>query len=72
MLVLSQVNVPGEQPIDVNWKVRDEKGSFKIIDVTVSGISMSVTQRDEFTAVINQNGGRVQGLIDALRRKVSQ
>ena len=30
---------------------------------------MSVTQRDEFAAVIRQNGGKVEGLIKALRRK---
>ena len=37
----------------------------------VEGISMSVTQRDEFAAVIRQTGGRVDGLIKALRRKTA-
>ena len=30
---------------------------------------MSVTQRDEFAAVIRSSGGKVEGLLAALRRK---
>ena len=32
---------------------------------------MSVTQRDEFVSVIRQTGGKVSGLIKALRKKTS-
>ncbi len=71
-LVFSQIEITGKQPIPVNWRVRNRNGSPKIIDVTVEGVSMSVTQRDEFAAVIRQNGGRVSGLIKALRRKTSE
>lgn len=71
-LVISQIEIAGQQPIPVNWKVRDKNGTHKIIDVTVEGISMSVTQRDEFAAVIRQNGGQVAGLIKALRRKTGE
>ena len=35
----------------------------------VEGISMSVTQRDEFAAVIRRSGGKVEGLLAALRKK---
>lgn len=68
-LVITRIEITGNSPIPVNWKVRGKEGAFKIIDVTVEGISMSVTQRDEFAAVIRQNGGKVEGLIKALRRK---
>jgi phospholipid transport system substrate-binding protein len=71
-LVISQIEITGQQPIPVNWKVRDRNGGHKIIDVTVEGISMSVTQRDEFAAVIRQSGGQVAGLIKALRRKTGE
>ena len=70
--VLSEIDSPGQKPIDVNWTVRADDSHFKIIDVAVEGISMSVTQRDEFASVIQQNGGKVQGLIDALKRKTSE
>ncbi len=68
-LVLSEIEIPGKPPVKINWRVRSEEDQHKIIDVMVEGISMSVTQRDEFAAVIRQTGGQVDGLIKALRRK---
>lgn len=69
-LVLSEVIVaPGRPPVRVNWRVRGPDSKYRIVDVTVEGISMSVTQRDEFAAVIRRNGGKVEGLLVALRKK---
>ena len=68
-LVLSEIETPGKQPVKINWHVRSKNDVHKIVDVVVEGISMSITQRDEFAAVISQTGGRVDGLIKALRRK---
>lgn len=45
--------------------------AYKIRDVLVEGISMSVTHRDEFAAVIRNAGGNVEGLLNALRSKVN-
>ena len=68
-LVLSEIEIPGKPPVKINWRVRSKDDEHKIVDVMVEGISMSVTQRDEFAAVIRQTGGKVDGLIKALRRK---
>ena len=35
----------------------------------VDGISMSVTQRDQFAAAIHAAGGKVEGLLAMLREK---
>ena len=56
-------------PARVDWRVRAEESHYKIVDVMVEGISMSVTHRDEFAAVIRNNGGTVEGLLDALKKK---
>jgi phospholipid transport system substrate-binding protein len=37
--------------------------------VTVEGISMSVTQRQEYASVIERGGGTFQALIDALKNQ---
>jgi phospholipid transport system substrate-binding protein len=50
-------------------RMRREAAAFKIFDVVVEGISMSVTQRDDFAAVIQRNGGKVEGLLASLREK---
>jgi phospholipid transport system substrate-binding protein len=59
----------GAPPARVDWRVRANDSHYKIVDVMVEGISMSVTHRDEFAAVIRNSGGTVSGLIDALRKK---
>ena len=70
-LVLSEIQIPGKPSVKINWRIRSKEDVHKIVDVMVEGISMSVTQRDEFSAVIRQTGGKVGGLIEALRRKTS-
>ncbi len=57
-------------PVKVDWKLRGAAPSFKIVDVMVEGVSMSVTQRDDFAAAIQAHGGKVAGLIDMLRQKI--
>lgn len=72
-LVLSEIEIEkGKPPVRVNWRVRLRDKAYRVIDVLVEGVSMSVTQRDEFAAVIRRNGGKVEGLLAALRRKTGQ
>lgn len=71
-LVASQIILPGKPPVRVGWRVRNSNDAYKITDVSVEGISMSVTQRDEFASVIRQSGGRVDGLLRALKKKTGK
>lgn len=57
----------GSQNIQVDWRVRNKGGSYKIVDVLVSGVSMSVTQRSDFASVIQRGGGNVDVLLQHLR-----
>ena len=51
----------------VNWRVRTWPDKPpKIIDIEVENISMLITQQQEHTAIINQNGGSFRALIDSL------
>ncbi|KAA0688795.1 MlaC/ttg2D family ABC transporter substrate-binding protein [Azospirillum brasilense] len=69
-MVSTQIVRPNGPPVNVDWRVRKRDTAYKIIDVVVEGVSMGVTQRQEFASVIGQNGGRVEGLLQALRQKV--
>ena len=71
-IVLSSVQMQDQPPIDVEWRVRNQDRGFRISDVVVEGLSLSVTQRDEFSSVIRRSGGKVDGLIRALRRQASR
>lgn len=72
VFVLSRITRPGgAPPIDVDWRVRPQDGGYKIIDVVVEGVSMAITQRNEVAAVIQRKGGRIEGLLEDLRKTVN-
>ena len=70
-LVASEIILKDGRTVPVHWRVRDKKGHL-IVDVLVEGISMAITQRDEFSSIISQNGGRVDGLLIALRNRTQK
>jgi len=67
--VLTRIVRPNGQAILIDWKIFEKKGELRIYDVILEGISMSITQRSEYAAVIQQGGGKVQALITALEKK---
>jgi len=73
-VVLSQfINPNAPQPVKVEWHVRKESDSaYKVIDVSVEGISMALTQRDEIAAVADRNGGTAAGLNKAMEQRLAQ
>lgn len=70
VLVGSEVQRPTGPPVKVDWRVRKSGDTLKIIDVIIEGVSMAVTQRDDYAAVIQRNGGKIDGLLSSLRDKV--
>jgi len=57
----------GDPDIRVDWRVRYKNGRYKIIDVIVEGVSMAVTQRSDFSSVIQRGGGDISVLLEHLR-----
>lgn len=67
-IVHSAVEQQSGPDVRVDWRVRKKKsGDFKVIDVIVEGVSMSLTQRSDFASVIQRGGGDVDVLIAHLR-----
>lgn len=67
VLVNTQIKRPAGPPIKATWRVRTVKGRQRIIDIMVEGISMAVTQRDTFAAVVRRSG--LDGLLEVLRSR---
>lgn len=66
--IVTSFIVPDTGPeVQVDWRVRHKNGEFRVIDVIVEGVSMSVTQRSDFSSVIQRGGGDVQVLLTHLR-----
>ena len=61
------VSPSGGPKIRVDWRVRNRgthsHPKYKVIDVIVEGISMSLTQRSDFASIIQRNGGQIQPLL---------
>lgn len=72
ILVNALVESPNGQNVRVDWRVRnrgsESRPKYKVIDVIVEGISMSLTQRNDFASIIQRGGGNVQALIDHLNK----
>jgi phospholipid transport system substrate-binding protein len=68
-VVLSEITRNDGNKIRVEWHLVNS-GGWKITDAYVAGVSMAVTERDEFASVIQQGGGQVQYLLDRLRQKL--
>lgn len=72
VMVSSQINRTNGAPVEVGWRVRKVGANYKIVDVVVEGVSMGQTQRSEFASVIRNSGGKVEGLLDEMRRRIQQ
>jgi phospholipid transport system substrate-binding protein len=70
-VVSSQLIHPdGSPPATVDWHVNKGPDGFKVVDVEVEGVSMALTEREEFASVIQRNGGSVASLNQALKDKL--
>jgi phospholipid transport system substrate-binding protein len=69
-IVRSKIILPSGPAVRVDWRVRPSDGHYKVVDVIVEGISMLITQRDEFSSVIQRSGGQIEGLLASLRERV--
>ncbi len=58
--------------IRVDWWIGRQGDTYRIVDIVVEGVSMRITHRSEFGSVIRSNGGRLEGLLQALRKKTKQ
>jgi phospholipid transport system substrate-binding protein len=56
----------GAEVEETLWRLESGSGGWKVTDVVVDGISLRITARSEYAAVIQRAG--ILGVLDALRR----
>jgi len=59
----------GGKPLPIEFQMRNNGKTWKVYDISVEGISLVLTYRSEFDAVVKQEG--VDGLIKRLEQKNS-
>jgi phospholipid transport system substrate-binding protein len=65
--VRTQFVRPGGQPLPIDFAMRKGDQGWKVYDITVEGVSLVLTYRSEFDAVVKQEG--IDGLIKRLTQK---
>ncbi len=68
-LVKTLISSPDRPPLRVDWRIRELKnGALVAIDLIVENVSLIVTQRSEFGAVVERRG--MDGLLAELRQRI--
>jgi phospholipid transport system substrate-binding protein len=62
-LVSAEIRRDAGPPVALEWRVRDGK----VIDVTVEGVSMAISQREEFATYLQ--GASIDDLIARLKKE---
>jgi len=65
--VRNHYNRPSAKPVQIDYAMRKTDGGWKIYDIVVEGISLVLTYRSEFDAVVKQEG--IDGLIKRMATK---
>lgn len=64
-IVVTRLWSEENDPIEVEWRVIPNKqGDLKVVDFTVEGISMLVNYRGEISALLEQNDGDIDAVIE--------
>jgi phospholipid transport system substrate-binding protein len=69
VLVPSTITRPNNAPVQVAWLVTQTGSGYRIVDVMAEGVSMRLTQRNDYSSFLSSHGGNVAALIQAMQRQ---
>lgn len=69
-LVDSHITINGNQNVELDYRLRQEDGHWKVYDVVVEGISLVDNYRGQFSSILSNES--FDGLLKKLREKVDQ
>ena len=57
-------------PASVKWRVKDNNGTMRIVDIIIENVSLAQTARSEYTSYIQKSPNGIDGLIQDLKAKL--
>ncbi|UPY37477.1 ABC transporter substrate-binding protein [Sediminicoccus sp. KRV36] len=72
VLVTTVVERPGTEAFNLDWRVADVNGQPRVVDLVAEGTSLRLTQRSEYSAVVQRGGNQVAALLTAMRGQLQQ
>ena len=62
----------GQQPLEVDFRVRSDTGRMAIVDVSIAGVWLAIEERDQFAAFLSQHNGSIPALVQHLNQLTAQ
>ena len=69
--VMVSSQLVGTRPAAIDWRLVEDGQGWVVVDVVVEGVSMLLTQRNEFASIIERNGGSIRPLLAHLEQRVA-
>lgn len=63
---------PLREPLRIAFRLVSDGGAYKIVDVQVAGIWLSVEQREQFASALSQNRGDIAALTASLKDRTTR
>ena len=70
-LVNSYILDNDSQSFAVAWRLRKRAAGYRVVDIIIEGVSMAITYRQEYSTIIQQNGG-IGGLLAQMQKQVDE
>lgn len=69
--VMVSSQLVGTRTAAIDWRLIEDGQDWVVVDVVVEGVSMLLTQRNEFASIIERNGGSIRPLLAHLEQRVA-
>ena len=66
------VESAGNKPVNITWLVEVNGSSMQIADVMAEGMSLRVTERNDFGSFLSHHGGNIETLLAVLRKRFEE
>ena len=72
VLVTTVVERPGSAAVNLDWRVAEVNGQPRVVDLVAEGTSLRLTQRSEYSSVVQRGGNQIGALLAAMRTQLAQ
>ena len=74
VFVTSRLHLGNQLRDDVKlvWRLLSRDDSFKVVDISIEGVSLAITRRKEYSALIQNNNGQVTALLDTMQQTLER
>lgn len=71
VMVLTRLDVPGDEAVDMNYRLRKNRGGWRIIDIYLKGtVSELALRRSEYSSTLKRDG--FEKLAAAIEKKITE